>query len=153
LLLLKCNSILWYYHEFNYTDCFLSFIYLLFAQQNAISIDILTVLHLSLLQHLKDGIDQLTPNAAIELYFKNFTLVCMPSACSRHNAPMLPHALSKLVKPNLQMAPKQYIVVSRGCLFSHSILSCVGQTLSVPRTSLYNFNGKNFARVGGWDPG
>jgi len=62
-------------------------------------------------EKLKEGIDHLTPNGSVELYFKNFTLVCMPSKCSRHNAPMLPHSLSKLVKGNVQMTPKQYIVI------------------------------------------
>jgi len=62
-------------------------------------------------ERLKEGIDQLTVNCSVELYFKNFTLACMPSKCSRHNAPMLPHSLSSLVKTHTQLTPKQYIVI------------------------------------------
>lgn len=62
-------------------------------------------------EHMKEGIDQLSPNSSVELYFKNFTLACMPSKCSRHNAPMLPHSLSTLVKSHTQLTPTQYVVV------------------------------------------
>jgi len=62
-------------------------------------------------ERLREAIDHVSPNSSVELYYKNFTLACMPSKCSRHNAPMLPHSLSRLVKANLQMTPKQYIVI------------------------------------------
>lgn len=59
------------------------------------------------------GLDQLftTSSDSVELYFKNFTIASMPSTSSRHNAPMLPHTLSTLVKTYVPRTSNEHIVI------------------------------------------